>query len=69
MRCEMFGKAHLHIKMIVDQHTITTEILQGFQPVFTSLLSSGYDFDKITRDKNFKPILKELNAKTNGIFS
>ena len=27
MRCEMFGKAALHLKMVVDQHYITTEIL------------------------------------------
>ena len=64
----MYGQAALSLKMIVDQHFITTETLQAFDVVVNGLFNNQYDFSKIFKAANFKTVLKELNAQTNGIF-
>ena len=65
----MQGKAAVSFKVITDQHPITLETLQAFKPVVNDLLGVAADVDKIAGMAKFKPVLKELNARTNGIFN
>jgi hypothetical protein len=67
MEAEMMGKPAISLKMIVDQHVITTEILQSFAPL-VSILNIPVDLQKITSMGQFRPVLKEMNQKKNGIF-
>ena len=69
MHAEMYGKSAIGFKVVVEQHVITTETLQGFEPIVNGLLNQSYDFSKIFRAANFKSVLKEFNAKSNGIFN
>ena len=70
VECEMNGCSAIIVKAIVDQHFITTETLQAFAPVVSDILGiKDKDLSKIVGFKQFKPVLKELNAKKNGIFN
>ena len=69
MEGEMTGKPVVSFKVITDQHPITLETLQAFKPITAGLLGILADLDKIAAMPKFKPVLKELNARTNGIFN
>ena len=69
MEGEMTGKAVVSFKVITDQHPITLETLQAFKPITSGLLGLSANLDKISAMPKFKPVLKELNARTNGIFN
>ena len=69
IHAEMYGAAALHLKLIVDQHFITTETLQSFAPLINGFLGVKFNFDEIYKSPNFKPVLKELNNKKHGIFN
>ena len=67
MEAEMMGRPAISLKCIVDQHCITTEILQSYAPI-VQLLNIPVDLQQITSFSKFRPILKEMNQKKNGIF-
>ena len=69
MNAEMYGGAAISFKAIVEQHVITIESMQAFKPIVNELLGLNVDFEKINKMKQYKPVLKEMNAKKNGIFS
>lgn len=68
MEAEMMGKPALSLRCIVDQHVITTEILQSFAPVVNQLLNIEADLSNLSSFAKFRPVLKEMNQKKNGIF-
>jgi len=67
----MRGISAISIKAIVDQHFITSETLQAYTPVVSDLLPGlgTLKLDEIYNYKQFKPVLKEMNQKSNGIFN
>ena len=69
MEGEMTGVPVVSFKVITDQHPITLETLQAFKPITSGLLAVSTDVDRIAGLPKFKPVLKELNARTNGIFN
>ncbi len=71
IEAEMRGVSAVSFKAIVDQHFITTETLQAYTPVVSDLLPGlgTSKLDEIYKYKQFKPVLKEMNQKSNGIFN
>lgn len=69
MYAEMHGKSAIALKLIVDEHSVTKEILQAFEPVYNGVLGQNYDFANINKAANFKTVLKDVNARQNGIFN
>lgn len=65
----MTGKPAITFKAIFDEHFITLETLRSFKPVLNDLLGLPVDFSKIQNMPEFKTVLKDVNAKKNGIFS
>ena len=49
MHAEMFGQAAIGLKLIVNDHFITIEILQAFDAVINGLAGSPFDFSKINK--------------------
>lgn len=69
IHAEMYHQPALHLKLIVDQHFITTETLQSFAPLVNGFLGVKFNFDEIYKAPKFKSVLKELNNKKHGIFN
>ena len=69
MHCEMYGKPGMNLKLIVNEHFITQEILASFSCITKNILGNDYDFSNICKEKNYKAVLKELNTKSNGIMA
>ena len=69
MEAEMTGKSAITFKAIFDEHFITLETLRAFQPVVNDLVGLKVDFSNIQKMKEFRSVLKDSNAKKNGIFS
>ena len=69
MRGEMEGVSVVNFKVIVDEHRVTSESLQQFGPIVNDLFGHGANMDEVFLMKQFKPVLKELNAKSHGIFN
>lgn len=70
MNAEMYGGAAITFKGVMDEHCITSEGLQAYTPVVAGLLGlKDVNMTEIFKCPKFKPVLKELNAKTNGIFN
>ena len=65
----MQGKPAVTFKVITDQHPITLETLQAFTPIVNDLLGQTVDMGKIAGMSKFKPVLKELNARSHGIYN
>lgn len=71
MEAEMQGLGAIAVKQVVDQHCVTLESLQSMAPILKDLLAmadADKALDNLTSSKSFRPVLKELNAKTNGIY-
>uniref|UniRef100_A0A7S3N2N3 Uncharacterized protein n=1 Tax=Strombidium inclinatum TaxID=197538 RepID=A0A7S3N2N3_9SPIT len=70
MEAEMLGKPAVSFKAIVDEHKVTSESMQAFTGIVNDLLGlSSVNMDEIFLMPKFRPVLKELNAVTHGIFS
>ena len=69
MEAEMQGKPAVTFKVITDQHPITLETLQAFTPIVNDLLGQTVNMGKIASMIKFKPVLKELNARSHGIYN
>ena len=69
MEAEMRGTPAIGLKVITNEHRVTSEGLQGFEPIVKDLLGmKDAKMDEIYRYPQFKPVLKELNAISNGIY-
>lgn len=71
MEAEMQGLGAIAVKQIVDQHCVTLESLQSMAPIARDLFGlpdADKALDNLTSSKSFRPVLKELNAKKNGIY-
>ena len=67
---EMYGLGAIAIKSIDTEHRVTVEGMQAFTPVVTSLLGlPANKMDDIFEAAAFKPVLREMNAKSHGIYS
>ena len=70
MNCEMYGRVSITFKAVMDEHCITTESLQAYTPILAGFLGlNDVNMTEIFKMPKFKPVLKELNAKSNGIFN
>ena len=67
MEAEMLGKPAISLRCIIDQHVITTEIMQSYAPI-VSLLNIPVNLEQISSMSKFRPVLKEMNQKKHGIF-
>jgi xanthine/uracil permease len=66
---EMYGQAAAAVVVITNEHSVTKEILEAFTPLVNGPMNLSLDLSLIARNPQFKPVLKELNAKSNGIFN
>jgi hypothetical protein len=70
MNAEMYGTGAITFKAVMDEHCITTEGLQAYTPIVAGLMGlKDVNMTEIFKFAKFRPVLKELNAKTNGIFN
>jgi hypothetical protein len=70
MNGEMYSCPVINFKVILEQHCVTSDGLRAFGPIVHNLLGcKDADMEGIHKYAAFKPVLKELNAKTNGIFN
>jgi len=70
MHAEMYGLGAITFKGIMDEHVITTEGLKAYAPIVIGLMGkANVKMDELFSYKTFRPVLKELNAKSHGIFN
>jgi len=70
MEAEMTGKSAISFKAVFDEHFITLESLQSYKSIVNDLLGlKQIDFANLHKMKEFKSVLKDVNAKKNGIFN
>uniref|UniRef100_A0A7S3CMX2 Proteasome assembly chaperone 1 n=1 Tax=Strombidium rassoulzadegani TaxID=1082188 RepID=A0A7S3CMX2_9SPIT len=70
VQSEMEGVEAAAFKVIVDEHRVTSESLRGYQPLLQHLLGfKSVNLDEVHQFRQFRPVLKEMNAKANSIFN
>lgn len=69
MYAEMYGQSAACVVLLEDEHSVTKEILQSFAPIVNGSLGLTHDLNLIAKNPMFKPVLKEMNCKSNGIFN
>lgn len=69
MEGEYSGKPASCLVLITDQHDVSSETIQGFQPVLRDLLGLSVDLDNLWQFPKFKSVLKELNNKGHLIYN
>jgi len=66
----MYGTGAITFKAIMDEHVITTEGMKAYAPIVIGLMGlKDAKMDELYSYKTFRPVLKELNAKSHGIFN